>query len=639
MKKLFATLLAIIMLASMTVTAFASENTGATSTPTDITVNGSFVSGTAGAETISADIAWEAMDFTYTGASQGTWNPATHTYDGATEGGWSDNTPAITVTNHSNVAVNATLGFTASVTGVVGTFTEASGTANDGVLELATAEGTTLENAPKATANFGISGAAIDADKTLGTITVTIAKTGSAEGGETDTGVTTFTELQAAVNNGGTVKLGGDITLEDFLNIDATSPLILDLNGHTITGAGKSVYLNSGTCTIRGGSINVTGNNAVGNNGGTLTIDQCTISAGQCALYNGSGDATVKNSTLSRTDNWYVVYADKGTVSLEGTVDLSGTIKENDGGKVTVLPGTYNFDPTSYVDANAYTVTDNGDGTWMVAVRSEFDIEGALANGTGNIVLTSDVTVDTPYLVIQKDVSIDFNGNTLRGSIMSSGNIGDPPNNLVLRDPNNNGEYSIYSKIYGIENGNGQAAAIIANQTNITIESGKYTNDNAVILCAQIVSDPNDVGVMINGGTFDGRDGASVIVNVYGNVIVNDGEFNAYSVGERSGACVHVEPGITYVPSITTINGGTFNADKSIFYVNVDTNYIQKIIVTGGTFNVAEGGSLIEVSSGNASDYLTITGGTFNVDPTAYVDANAYTVTDNGDGTWTVAEK
>ena len=360
MKKLFATLLAIIMLASMTVTAFASENTGATSTPTDITVNGSFVSGTAGAETISADIAWEAMDFTYTGASQGTWNPATHTYDGATEGGWSDNTPAITVTNHSNVAVNATLGFTASVTGVVGTFTEASGTANDGVLELATAEGTTLENAPKATANFGISGAAIDADKTLGTITVTIAKNV----------IDTFAELQAAVNNGGTVKLGGDITLEDYLNIYAASPLLLDLNGHTITGTNKSVYLMSGTCTIRGGSITVTSTNAVNNFGDTLTIDQCTISsASGCALYNGSGDATVKNSTLSRTDNWYVVYAAEGTVSLEGTVDLSGTIKENDGGKVTVLPGTYNFDPTSYVDTNTYTVTDNGDGTWTVAEK------------------------------------------------------------------------------------------------------------------------------------------------------------------------------------------------------------------------------------------------------------------------------
>ena len=359
MKKIFATLLAVAMLASMSVTAFAEENTSAT--PTEITVTGKYTPGATTGEIISADIAWEAMDFTYTGASQGAWNPATHTYDGATEGGWSNNTPAITVTNHSNVAVNATLGFTASVDGVVGTFTEASGTENDGVLELATAEGTTLENAPKATANFGISGAAIDADKTLGTITVTI---------KTATVVTTFAELQAAVNNGGTVKLGGDITLEDYLNIYAASPLLLDLNGHTITGTNKSVYLMSGTCTIRGGSITVTSTNAVNNFGDTLTIDQCTISsASGCALYNGSGDATVKNSTLSRTDNWYVVYAAEGTVSLEGTVDLSGTIKENDGGKVTVLPGTYNFDPTSYVDTNTYTVTNNGDGKWTVAAK------------------------------------------------------------------------------------------------------------------------------------------------------------------------------------------------------------------------------------------------------------------------------
>ena len=141
----------------------------------NIEISGTYTPGTAD-EIISVDVAWEAMDFTYTGASQGTWNPVTHTYEGATEGGWSNNTPAITVTNHSNVAVNATLSFTANVTGVVDTFTEVSGTENDNILELATAEGTEVENAPKATAKFGISGAAIDADKTLGTITVAIAK-------------------------------------------------------------------------------------------------------------------------------------------------------------------------------------------------------------------------------------------------------------------------------------------------------------------------------------------------------------------------------------------------------------------------------------------------------------------------------
>lgn len=141
----------------------------------NIEISGTYTPGTAD-EIISVDVAWEAMDFTYTGASQGTWNPATHAYEGAIDGGWSDNTPAITVTNHSNAPINATLGFTADVTGVVGTFTEASGTENDKVLELATAVGTEVDNAPKATAKFGISGAAIDADKTLGTITVAIAK-------------------------------------------------------------------------------------------------------------------------------------------------------------------------------------------------------------------------------------------------------------------------------------------------------------------------------------------------------------------------------------------------------------------------------------------------------------------------------
>ena len=364
MKKLFATLLAVAMLASVSVTAFAAETNNGTQ-DTEITVNGSFVSGTAGSSVISVDIAWDAMDFTYTAASQGTWNPATHAYDGATSGGWSDNTPSITVKNHSNVAVNATLGFTANVTGVVGTFTEASGTENDNILNLATAEGTTLENAPTATANFGISGAAIDADQKLGTITVSIAKAV-----ETATVVTTFAELQAAVNAGGTVKLGGNITLEDTLIIETASPMILDLNGHTITGTYKSVYLMSGTCTIRGGSITVTGETAVCNYSGTgtLMIEDCTIRSELTALYNGATDAvtTVKNSTLIRDDsNEYVVFANSGTVSLEGTVNLSGIIY----GNVTVLPGTYNFDPTSYVDADTYTVTDNGDGTWTVAAK------------------------------------------------------------------------------------------------------------------------------------------------------------------------------------------------------------------------------------------------------------------------------
>ena len=335
----------------------------------EIIVTGVYQAGKAADEKISVDLVWDAMDFTYTAPSQGTWNPATHTYEGATEGGWSDNTPAITVKNHSNVALNATLGFTPDVTGVVGTFTEASGTANDNILELATAVDTEVSNAPTATANFGISGAAIDADKALGTVTVTIAKAGESGG------VTTFEDLQAAVNAGGTVKLGGDITLESSLNIEAATPVVLDLNGHTITGSGRSVcvWLLSGSCTIRGGSITATGDNAVYNysKSGTLMIEGCTIRTDRSALYSGDDDAvtTVKNSTL--ISDIAAIFCESGTISLEGTVNLSGkryTINTMNG-NVTVVAGTYNFDPTSYVDTDTYTVTDNGDGTWTVTAK------------------------------------------------------------------------------------------------------------------------------------------------------------------------------------------------------------------------------------------------------------------------------
>ena len=364
MKKFLSVILALVMALSLSVTAFAATNDG--SSPTEITVNGTYTPGTAADEKISVDIVWEAMDFTYTAPSQGTWNPATHAYDGATAGGWSDNTPAISVKNHSNVAVNATLGFTPDVAGVIGTFTEASGTENDNILELATAEGTEVENAPTATANFGISGAAIDATQTLGTITVTIKNV-----------IDTFAELQAAVNAGGTVKLGGNITLGDeSLVVSSSAPVILDLNGYTLT---SNRYITIQVqpdviCTIKNGTVTNTVDmwTAV-YNFGTLTVQNCTLNANNYfPLINGY-TAIVTDSTLN--GNLYgdsicnqQAYSDTVTLTLSGTVNAEGGIRNTYAASVvTVLPGTYTFDPTSY--AGSYSVTDNGDGTWTVAAN------------------------------------------------------------------------------------------------------------------------------------------------------------------------------------------------------------------------------------------------------------------------------
>ena len=335
----------------------------------NIEISGTYTPGTAD-EIISVDVAWEAMDFTYTGASQGTWNPVTHAYEGAIDGGWSDNTPAITVTNHSNVAVNATLSFTANVTGVVGTFTEVSGTENDNILELATAEGTAVADAPTASANFGISGAAIDADKTLGTITVTIAKNV----------IDTYEKLQAAVEAGGTVKLGGNITLGNdvILAVSSSVPVILDLNGYTLT-SNRYVPIQvqpDVICTIKNGTVTSTADRMEAiSNFGTLTVQNCTLNANNYFPLINCCTATVTDSTLNGNYNGNSIINDQAnsdtvTLTLSGTVNMEGSIYNAYAASVgTVLAGTYNFDPTSYVDADAYTVTNNGNGTWTVAAK------------------------------------------------------------------------------------------------------------------------------------------------------------------------------------------------------------------------------------------------------------------------------
>ena len=334
-----------------------------------ITITGVYQAGTTADEKISVDIVWDAMEFTYAAPSQGTWNPAAHAYEGATEGGWSDNTRTITVTNHSNVAVNATLAFTAAVDGVVGAFTEASGTENDNILNLATAVGTTVENAPTATANFGISGTAIDANQKLGTITVTIKNV-----------IDTFAELQAAVNAGGTVKLGGNITLGDeTLVVGSSVPVILDLNGYTLTSNSNAhIQVQPGViCTVKNGTVtNTYSDGEAVYNFGTLTVQNCTLNAiNYFPLYNCC-TATVTDSTLNGNYNGNSIcndhaYSDTVTLTLSGTVRMDGGVyNQYNASVVTVLPGTYNFDPTSYVDADTYTVNYNDyDDTWTVASK------------------------------------------------------------------------------------------------------------------------------------------------------------------------------------------------------------------------------------------------------------------------------
>lgn len=174
MKKVWAILLILSLLSLASATCFAADTITSNSGSASADVKGTYVAGGPSATVYSVDIAWGSMEFTYTGASGGTWNPATHQYGGGSANAWSCATDAnkITVTNHSNAAVNAQFSYV-SASGYEGI----SGTFSQNELNLATAVDTAVSNAPSGSVTLSLTGdlpSNTNANTTIGTVTVTL---------------------------------------------------------------------------------------------------------------------------------------------------------------------------------------------------------------------------------------------------------------------------------------------------------------------------------------------------------------------------------------------------------------------------------------------------------------------------------
>lgn len=175
MKKMFSLILAVMMIATMSVTAFAAESelTGSDKSES-VNVTAKYASGITEAGTVyNVDVTWDSMEFTYTVGGVNTWNPETHQYEVVGAGGaWNHTTSKVTVTNHSNVAVTAKFSF-APVEGgtVTGSFDKSS-------VELPSAVGKAVNAAElTGTSTFTIGGTVASTQTevaTVGTITITI---------------------------------------------------------------------------------------------------------------------------------------------------------------------------------------------------------------------------------------------------------------------------------------------------------------------------------------------------------------------------------------------------------------------------------------------------------------------------------
>ena len=158
----------------------------------------------------------------------------------------------------------------------------------------------------------------------------------------------------------------------------------------------------------------------------------------------------------------------KGHMKEEAGNEYQGKSIEGIAITVVATQDTVEYDSTT----NQY----DAGATYPVTVSNATAMRDALTQGSGNIVLTEDITVeDGIQMSVTNDTSINFNGNTLEGAV-ESGSISssDGPTNLVLSDPNNGGEYSIDGEIVRHEGGGyTQLAAITVWKPTVTIESGK----------------------------------------------------------------------------------------------------------------------------------------------------------------------
>lgn len=113
MKKISSFVLTLALLMTMSTTIFASSITD-TETGNNQDVLASYESSPENKTVISVDIAWNKISFTYNGASGPEWDATKHQYvDKAKEPGWTASEATITITNHSNSIVQATISYNA----------------------------------------------------------------------------------------------------------------------------------------------------------------------------------------------------------------------------------------------------------------------------------------------------------------------------------------------------------------------------------------------------------------------------------------------------------------------------------------------------------------------------------------------
>ena len=398
----------------------------------------------------------------------------------------------------------------------------------------------------------------------------------------------------------------------------------LIINSGTISSKDYDSLYNYGTLTVNGGTITSNAKAGMYLSGGTETIVGGTIQGKTYGIYNrgnitlGSDDNNVSTETPKITGELYGVYNSDGTFNFYDGVLYGGTSSHT---------GTINKMPDKYTTVKETTTIDDitYEKEYLIEVKKFVQVGSNKYNSLqdaidaidteGTMTLIDTVTiVEAATIPSTKTITFDLNGLKLTNAETITNN-----GTLTLKDSSNpnTGEINTF----------GVNKYLITNNKNLTIESGNYNSNNRIVnvgnssnttitngtfnttsyvVYANISDSNNSAKLTIDNGTFTGK------IYVYYNMTstINGGVFNLASDTDSSKVADLYQ---------TTINGGTFTADKGIA-VQISNGIINNATVTSNSnFAIISSATTIKditatSDSGHAANIKSssrIEGGTF----------------------------
>ena len=665
MKKLFATILALVMALSLCTSAWAtseetSESTGATTASTE--TGGTGANGTEGGKTSSEENGGQATTcVAETGSKQYV------TLQAAIDAAKRNATVKLLTDTEENVTINNAMTLDLNghtLNGSTGERKPALTITARVTVKDSSAEKTGTIMREDTAENSGVSSHYVIDVQGSGWLTfesgIVKNNSGNAEG--KGASLVRVGDDSVAKYPGLNIK-GGTFTQDNFIVIKVDSGDLF-LNGGTLNSANSYAIEDWHRATIKGGTVNgtVAAWTYSGGHKSDLEISGGTINGDVISVnYGSTKDKVAKVSITGGT-----VTGTLGTYTYSGGLELT-----DDAAKATieVTGGTFKENPTKYVAENS-AITKNSDGTFGVAktylakvgetsyYTMDEAFHAAVASGE-TLYLLRDYTTGAEQNSGSKSFAIDLDGHTWTYTGTNTNCAAFQINYSDVTLTVKNGTVVSNSMVGLIPSAMGGTikydnAGLVFEDVTMTANghSGIETNGNNT-----------DDSITLKNSTLNVPNGFGIYFPSSGTLTINNSTINAKTMGvqvcsgslEITGDKTAIN--VTGGPVDKTENDGAIQDGAAISIVN-RTGYkgLSDVTVTGGTFTAKAGNDAIKAynwannteTEFTAKDNVAVTGGTFSSQvPSEYVaadkrvrvdNANSYTIVTNGSitsGTYT----